>query len=90
MPLHGLWRLGFQCKTRVQVTRVHGPVLPGRCAGTSGQQRRTARAWAEMPDSAMLCGPPVCLSLLSALEPRMTLAGLEPAIFGSEDQRLIH
>ena len=30
------------------------------------------------------------LSLLSPLEPRMTLAGLEPAIFGSEDQRLIH
>ena len=34
--------------------------------------------------------PPACLSLLSPLEPRMTLAGLEPAIFGSEDQRLIH
>ena len=30
------------------------------------------------------------LSLLSPLEPRMTLAGLEPAIFGSEDQRLVH
>ena len=33
---------------------------------------------------------PACLGLLFPLEPLMTLAGLEPAIFGSEDQRLIH
>ena len=38
----------------------------------------------------MLCVAPGWLSLVSPLEPRMTLAGLEPAIFGSEDQRLIH
>ena len=60
------------------------------CAQTSSQHRQRLCAGADMPESAMLSGPPACLSLLSPWEPRMTLAGLEPAIFGSEDQCLIH
>ena len=90
MPLHGLRRLGFQCSTQCASQLPPRFRAPGSCAQTPGQQRQTVRAGAEMPESTMLCVAPGWLSLVSPLEPRMTLAGLEPAIFGSEDQRLIH
>ena len=74
-----------------QVASMHpSSPAPGSCAQTSGQQRQRSRAGADLPETVIMCELFGCLSLLSSLGARMTLAGLEPAIFGSEDQRLIH
>ena len=47
-------------------------------------------AWARTPQLTVLLRAHVAEAKNNVRSAIMTLAGLEPAIFGSEDQRLIH
>ena len=70
------FRLVLKAKRHECIAMQHAPPPPGIASGSHAMQ-----------STVHVFGSPVPYHRLHA---EMTLAGLEPAIFGSEDQRLIH
>ena len=78
----GLKSYGPECNISVHTSISSPEELRGEIRGATGRIVQSARA------RNVSCK--LLVSFFRFGERVMTLAGLEPAIFGSEDQRLIH